>query len=166
MAEKNIIEKIMRKMIAFSEGNIHDIDHLVRVWAYAKTIGRLEGLDGQSQLVLEAAALVHDIACPSLRKEFGRADGKAQEKVGGPMAKDFLLDSGLSQEQIERAAFLVSKHHTFKGDFGADWQILLEADYIANACKNGWSEKNAQNFLERAAKSSAGKELIRQILCR
>ena len=59
------------------------------------------------------------MSCPSLRKEFGRADGKAQEKVGGPMAKDFLLDLGLSREQIERAA-----------------------------------------------KSSAGKELIRQILCR
>ena len=25
-------------------GNIHDIDHLIKVWTYAKTIGELEGL--------------------------------------------------------------------------------------------------------------------------
>ena len=32
------IAQIMEKMIAFSEGNIHDIDHLIRVWSYARTI--------------------------------------------------------------------------------------------------------------------------------
>ena len=35
------ISQIMEKMIAFSDGNIHDIDHLIRVWTYAKTIGDL-----------------------------------------------------------------------------------------------------------------------------
>lgn len=39
------IAQIMEKMIAFSEGNIHDIAHLSCVWTYAKTIGELEGLD-------------------------------------------------------------------------------------------------------------------------
>ena len=33
------IAQIMEKMIAFSEGNIHDITHLSCVWTYAK-IGR------------------------------------------------------------------------------------------------------------------------------
>ena len=33
------VAQIMEKMLAFSEGNIHDIDHLLRVWSYAKTIG-------------------------------------------------------------------------------------------------------------------------------
>ena len=43
------IAQIMEKMIAFSEGNIHDIDHLIRVWTYAKTIGEREGLDANTQ---------------------------------------------------------------------------------------------------------------------
>lgn len=37
------IAQILNKMIAASNGNIHDIDHLLRVWAYARTIGELEG---------------------------------------------------------------------------------------------------------------------------
>ncbi len=37
------IAEILKKMITFSNGNIHDIDHLIKVWTYAKTIGELEG---------------------------------------------------------------------------------------------------------------------------
>ena len=39
------VSEIMRRMITFSEENLHDIDHLIRVWTYAKTIGELEHLD-------------------------------------------------------------------------------------------------------------------------
>ena len=46
--EAMTVSQILEKMIAFSEGNIHDIDHLIRVWTYAKTIGELEGLDAAS----------------------------------------------------------------------------------------------------------------------
>ena len=73
----------MEKMIAFSGGNIHDIDHFIRVWTYAATIGRLEGLDPEEQLTLEIAAIVHDIACPLCREKYGRADGPHQETEGG-----------------------------------------------------------------------------------
>ena len=58
------IAQIMEKMIAFSEGNIHDITHLSCVWTYAKTIGELERLDADTQFILEVAAITHDIACP------------------------------------------------------------------------------------------------------
>lgn len=50
------IAQILSKMIAASNGNIHDIDHLLRVWAYARTIGELEGLDAETQYLLEVAA--------------------------------------------------------------------------------------------------------------
>ena len=65
------IAQIMEKMIAFSEGNIHDITHLSCVWTYAKTIGELEGLDADTQFILEVAAITHDIACPLCRKKYG-----------------------------------------------------------------------------------------------
>ena len=32
------IAQILNKMIAASMGNIHDIDHFLRVWSYARTI--------------------------------------------------------------------------------------------------------------------------------
>ena len=63
-------EAVMERMIAFSEGNLHDINHFVKVYGYAQTIGRLEGLDDRTQLALEIAAIVHDIACPLCREKY------------------------------------------------------------------------------------------------
>ena len=64
------IAQVMQKMISFSEGNIHDIDHFIRVWTYAKTIGELEHLDQKTQYILEVAAITHDIACPLCRENY------------------------------------------------------------------------------------------------
>ena len=46
------ISQIMEKMIAFSNGNLHDLNPLMCVWTYAKTIGELEGLDRKTQETL------------------------------------------------------------------------------------------------------------------
>ena len=157
------IAEILRKMIAFSDGNLHDIDHLVRVWTYARTIGELEGLDARTQRTLEIAAIVHDIACPLCREKYGNTNGKYQEAEGAPMAAAFLADSGMTAEQIDRVAFLVGHHHTFTDIDGIDYQILIEADYIANAAENGWSAGNIANFADNMCKTAAGRSLIKAV---
>ncbi len=160
-----MIEEIMEKMIAFSDGDIHDIDHLIRVWTYARTIGRLEGLEAETQFILEAAAITHDIACPLCRRKYGSTNGKYQEAEGSGMVRDFLAGTAMSAAQIERVAFLVGHHHTFTGIDGKDWQILLEADYIANATENGCSRESILSFLKSTAKTTAGKKLLRDVFC-
>ena len=153
----------MEKMIAFSDGNIHDIDHLIRVWAYYKMISELEGLDAQTQFVLEAAAITHDIACPLCREKYGNTNGKHQEQEGEVMVRDFLADTGLSEEQINRIAFLVGHHHTLSGIDGIDFQILVEADYIANATENGYSLQNIENFMQKIMKTESGNRILKSI---
>lgn len=159
------ISQIMEKMIAFSEGNIHDIDHFVRVWNYAKTIAELEGINPDTQYILEVAAITHDIACPLCREKYGNTNGKHQEEEGVLLVKDFLSDSGMTQAQINRVAFLVGHHHTFLGINGLDWQILIEADYIANATENGYSKENIKNFIKRIMKTESGKRLVQSVFC-
>ena len=159
------VSEIMEKMISFSKGNIHDMDHLIRVWTYARTIGDLEGLDSETMFILEVAAITHDIACPLCRDKYGNTNGKHQENEGTQMVRDFLYDTGLTDAQINRVAFLVGHHHTFTGIEGADWQILVEADYIADASENGYSEQNIQSFIEKSVKTESGKRLIREVFC-
>ena len=132
------IAEIMKKMIDFSEGKILDLDHLIRVWTYARTIAELEALDEEMQYTLEVAAITHDIACPLCREKYGNTNGKHQETEGASMVRDCLRDTGLAEAQIDRVAFLVGHHHTFTDVHGKDYQILLEADYIANASENGY----------------------------
>ena len=158
------VSQIMEKMIAFSDGNIHDIDHLIRVWTYAKMIGELESLDAETQSVLEIAAITHDIACPLCREKYGNTNGKHQETEGVPMVRAFLADTGLNSTQIDRIAWLVGHHHTFSEIDGKDYQILAEADYIANASENGYTRANIDNFTAKVMKTESGKRLLAAVM--
>ena len=159
------ISEILRKMFAYSNGNIHDIDHLIRVWTYTKTIGELEGIDKDTQFILEVAAITHDIACPICREKYGNTNGKHQEEEGIPLVKAFLSDCDMSESQIERVAYLVGHHHTLQEIDGIDYQILIEADYIANATENGYSRENIENFMSKIMKTESGKRLAQDIFC-
>ena len=157
------ISQIMEKMIAFSEGSIHDIDHFIRVWTYAKTIGELEHLDTDTQFILEAAAITHDIACPLCREKYGNTNGRYQEVEGTPMTEAFLSDTGIAEEQIARIAYLVGHHHTLHDIDGIDYQILVEADYIANATENAYSRQSAENFMQKIMKTDSGRRILKEI---
>ena len=158
------VSEIMEKMIVFSDGNIHDIDHLIRVWTYAKTIGELEKLDAETQFILEIAAITHDIACPLCREKYGSTNGKHQEREGEPMVRIFLADTDMSIEQINRIAWLVAHHHTFSDIDGLDYQILVEADYIANASENGYSRENVTNFMAKIMRTESGKRILTAVM--
>ncbi len=155
--------QILEKMIAFYEGNTHDIDHFMRVWAYAKTIGELEKLDDETQFIVEIAAITHDIACPLCREKYGNTNGKFQEKEGISMVKTFLSDTGMTAEQIERVVYLVGHHHTLRDIDAIDYQILVEADYIANATESSYSLQNAENFMQKIMKTASGKRILKAI---
>ena len=115
-----IVAATTQKMIAFYRGNIHDIDHLLRVWAYARTIGELEGLDAETQYLLEVAAITHDIACPLCREKYGNTNGKYQEQEGAVLVRAFLAGTGMTEAQIARVAYLVGHHHTLQDIHGMD----------------------------------------------
>ncbi len=156
-------QEIIAKMIDFSEGNLHDINHFMKVYAFAKTIGKGEKLDDETQKILEAAAVVHDIACPLCRVKYGNTNGKYQEEEGIPLTYEFFKDSGLSKNFIDRVAYLVGHHHTLSNIDGIDYQILIEADYIVNADESNYSRENIMNTIEKLFKTNTGIHLIKSI---
>ena len=157
------IAQILNKMIAASNGNIHDIDHLLRVWAYARTIGELEGLDAETQYLLEVSAITHDIACPLCREKYGNTNGKYQEQEGAPLTRAFFERTDVPSDTVERVVWLVSHHHTLRPIDGIDHQILIEADYLVNAEESGLSEANIRHMGETIFKTQTGKELLENL---
>lgn len=157
------IAEFMEKMIVFSKENMHDIDHFMKVWAYAKTIGELENIDDETQYILEIAALTHDIACPLCREKYGNTNGKYQEEEGAWLVTDFLADMGLTSVQIERVAYLVGHHHTFQRIDGLDYQILIEADFIVNAAESAYSKENIANFAETIMRTNSAKRITAEV---
>ena len=157
------IAEFMEKMIVFSKKNMHDIDHFMKVWAYAKTIGELENIDDETQYILEIAALTHDISCPLCREKYGNTNGKYQEEEGAWLVKNFLADMGLTSVQIERVAYLVGHHHTFQRIDGLDYQILIEADFIVNAAESAYSKENIANFAETIMRTNSAKRITAEV---
>lgn len=120
------------KMVDFSAGKLHDVDHLLHVFGLAKAIAEGEGLDAGTLHVIELTAVVHDIACPLCRKKYGSAPGKLQEKESAPLVREFFAGTDEPQETVERIAWVVSHHHTYEPVDGAVHQVILEADWLVN----------------------------------
>lgn len=157
------VSEAMQKMIEFNSGDQHEVEHFLKVWAYARTIGQQEGLDEKTQKTLEYTAVVHDIACPKLKAEHGSCPGVMQQEIGGPMAREFYKDSGLPQDMIDRIVFLVEHHHTFSNVEGLDYQILLEADFLVNAGEQDKYHRNIQKFHDGIFKTKTGLDLLEAI---
>ena len=157
------VSEAIVKMIYNCGGSQHDICHFMKVWAYAKTIGELEGLDARTQQTLEFSAIVHDIACPDLRKEYGNAPWNLQETYGPPLVREFFKDSGMDDEMLSRICYLVGHHHTTADVKGMDYQILLEADFLVNAGEQEKYLKNAADFREKVFKTKTGIGLLEKM---
>ncbi len=158
-----MISKAINKMIFLSDGNNHDINHFLKVWAYAKIIGEQEGLGEYEQQVLELAAIVHDIACPLCREKYGNTNGAYQEQEGMPMAKAFCEDIGEPENQREKICFLVGNHHTYSNVDSLEHQILLEADFLVNADESKLSYQAIINFREKVFKTKTGIMLLNSV---
>ena len=147
-------------MIAFYAGKKHDINHFLKVYSFAKTIGQLEGLDEQMQLTLEIAAIVHDIPCPLCREKYGSTDGKLQEQEGPALAEAFLQPLGFAQPLISRVAWLVGHHHTYTDVDGLDHQILLEADFLVNADEHNLPTSAIEQMHDCVFQTASGKRIL------
>lgn len=155
-----LIASAIQKMIDFSDGNLHDIDHFLKVWSLAKTIGELEQLDTHTQTILELTAVIHDIACPLCRAKYGNTNGDNQERESAPLVREFFADLPVPAEDVERIAWLAAHHHTYTGVDGLDYQILLEADFLVNAGESHFTREMIENARQRVFRTAAGLHLL------
>ena len=161
-----IISSAIEKMTEIYKGNLHDIEHFLKVWAFAKTIGEQEKLDGHTQQILELAAVIHDIACPLCREKYGNTNGKNQEIESPPLVEEFLSDLTVSDTDKERISWLAAHHHTYTNVDGLDYQILLEADFLVNAGESGFKRSAIEDAAKNIFKTETGIRLLKSIYLR
>lgn len=160
------VAEIMKKMIDYSEGNTHDINHLQKVYTYGKTIAECEQVDEKTQRIVEITTILHDIACPLCRIKYGNTNGKKQELEGMPLVREFFEGTDIEPDVLERVVYLVGHHHTLDKIDGMDYQIMIEADYLVNADESNYSRENIQNMYDKVYKTKTGKELLQSIYLR
>ena len=83
------LNTLIARMIEYEDGCVERVNHFLKVFAFAKTIAEGEGLDRETQDVLEAAAVTHDVGIRVCFEKYGSCDGQKQELEGPPIAESY-----------------------------------------------------------------------------
>ncbi len=127
-----MIEKVVEFMISYFEKDRKMINHTLKVYGFARTIGKLEKLPEENQLTLELASILHDIGIKVSREKYNSSDAKYQEKEGPAIVRSILEPLGFNEDIIERVSFIVGSHHSYDKIDDADFRIVVEADFLVN----------------------------------
>lgn len=153
--------ELIMEMTEYYSGEPHRIQHFMKVFAYAKMMGELEGLGREEQKILETAAIVHDIGIRTSEEMHGDCTGKHQEELGPGVAREMLESLGYEERVVDRVCYLVGHHHTYTNIDGMDYQILVEADFLVNLFEGENNNKPAKATLEKIFKTESGAMLCR-----
>ncbi|AHF11022.1 MULTISPECIES: HD domain-containing protein [Dehalobacter] len=159
----NDIGQVINAMIHYFMGDARRINHFIKVYGFAKTIGVLEGLDESTQEILEIAAVTHDIGIKNSEKKYNSASGSHQQVEGPPEARKLLEDLNFHPAVIGRICWLIAHHHTYDKIDELDHQILIEADFIVNAFEDDLSEIAIQNVSEKIFKTETGRRFLNKL---
>ena len=157
------IGDVAAAMCAYNAGDARRVNHLMKVFAFAKTIGEREGLDAQTQEILEVAALTHDIGIRNSERKYGNCTGAHQQEEGPPEARALLIRLGATDALIERVCWLIAHHHTYTNILGMDYQILVEADFLVNAFEDDMDEDAILTVQQKLFCTKTGKELLKNL---
>ncbi|MBQ8589605.1 MAG: HD domain-containing protein [Firmicutes bacterium] len=155
------IETVYQRMIEYYRGDSHQIQHFAKVHTYSRLIGTLEGLDEETMITLEMAALVHDVGIKAGMEKYGRGNGKIQEELGPAIAEAMLTELGVDPDRVERISYLVGHHHTYTDVEGMDYRILLEADFLVNLHEEKEPMEGIVKAYEEIFRTEAGKKICK-----
>lgn len=155
--------KLISKMIHYYAGDARRIQHFIKVHSFAKLIGEMEELDRDTLFILETAAVVHDIGIKAAEEKYGNCNGKLQEQEGPAIAENMLRELQYTKNIIDRVCYLVGHHHTYNAIDGADYQILVEADFLVNFYEDGLGKEPVTAAYKKIFRTNSGKLLCEEM---
>ena len=158
-----MINKLHLAMIDLYSGDAKRIQHFCKVHSYAKLIAETEKVDDRTLLIIETAALTHDIGIHTCEKKYGSCGGKLQEKEGPAIAKKLLSKLGFDTEISDRVQYLIAHHHTYDDINSIDYQILVEADLLVNMMEDNLPKQTVENAYNKIFSTSCGKRICKNM---
>jgi len=151
---------IINEMISYYAKDPRRVNHFLKVYSFAKSIGDLEKLNKETQDVLEVAAIMHDIGIKISEEKYNSSAGNYQEIEGPPVAREMLSKFEFQKKFIDRVCYLIGHHHTYSKIDGIDYQILIEADFLVNIYEDEIKEAQIKSIKEKYFKTKAGTEFL------
>jgi HD superfamily phosphodiesterase len=157
-----MVEQLIREMVAVFGSDVRRINHAMAVLWHAQ---RIQAATGADKLIVDAAAILHDIGIHQAERKHGSPAGKYQEMEGPPIASRILEKLGIAGEKAEHICCIVGNHHSARDIDSAEFRCVWDADWIVNIpeeCEKSDGAKLAL-FIEKTLRTKPGKEIARQI---
>lgn len=152
------IAKLAALAAAYDAGDPRRVHHFMKVYAFARLIGQAEGLDEQTQEILDAAALLHDIGIHAAERKFGACGGPLQEAEGPSAA--LLKQAGADEAACEQVCWLIAHHHSPGASDALPFRILLEADFLVNAYEDALPPEACRTARTRLFRTRTGAQYL------
>ena len=157
--ELNIIrDKLIDEMKEVFAGDEKRVEHTLSVLNYAEQIRAAEGGD---QVVVKAAAILHDIGIPQAERKYGSSVGKYQELEGPPIAEGILKRYNLEAETIEHICRIIANHHSAKDIDTIEFRIVWDADWLVNLPTDfaKANKEELQEIIDKTFKTCKGRRV-------
>lgn len=155
-----IVPLIAQDLAAYEGTTVKRVNHALKVASFARIIALDEGLDSNTLLTIELAALLHDIGLHEAERRHGSKAGKYQELEGAPIALDMLRARGAEEAMAQRVAHIVGHHHSYTQVDGIDLQIIIEADFLVNIFEEAWAQSAVRSVRDKHFKTNCGRALL------
>lgn len=157
------INDTINAMMSYFKGDPKRIQHFMKSYIVARTIGLNERLPDDIQEILEVAAITHNIGIKVSEQKYGSAAEKYQEQEGPIEAEKLLREVGYEEDFIDKVCFLIAHHHTYKGIDNTPYRILVEADFIVNIYEDRISRELAKNIKEKIFRTRSGVRMFEEM---
>lgn len=157
------VNDTINAMTEYFSGDVKRIQHFMKVYTIARTIGLNEHLPDDVQYLLEISAITHDIGIKLSEEKFGSAAGEYQEQEGPAEAEKLLSSLGFEEEFIDKVCFFIAHHHTYNGIDNLPFRILVEADFLVNIYEEHISMELAKGIKTNIFRTSSGKKMLEQM---
>lgn len=152
--------KLLYSVLCFEEGHSRRTQHILKVYALAKLFGEQERLSGEEKRILQAAAILHDIAIKPCKERYdGDASQENQKKEAPRLVREFLTAADYLPDDIPKITGLVLRHHDYHGEKTKLLQLLIEADLIVNCYEEELTSERAE-AVRTVFRTANGKRLL------
>ena len=139
------VNRVALHMKQYHHGDLDKVQHFVRVYTLAKSIGEIEKLSDEEQLDLELAAVVHNVEGDKITE-----------------AKNLLRDCGISDTIAMHVCHMIRNVENYDHIGTLDHQILIEAKLIVDFKENGTPEKEIIRKAEDIFITNTGKLFLKR----
>ncbi len=149
--------------------------HTMAVASLTRQIALMQGREEHDVDLMEMAAWLHDIGCPTAIDKYGDSKPVHQQTEGERIANEwFSADDGyagwsivvseLAETEKQWLARVVGTHHQQKHALELHFEPLFEADLIINIKEGYYGRAQAEHLYNTMMLSDAGREMFRRFV--